>query len=459
MPRLPARFAAVILCFAPLFRERSWRHAEVMLIGAILAPGRRTVAGILRVAGLGRERRFVNYHRLLNRAAWSGRAASRVLLGLLLDTFVPMGPVSFASEAVLPTLGLDDTIERRRGRRIRAKGIYRDPVRSSKGHFVKASGLRWLGLMLLVPIPWAGRVWALPFLTALAPSERYCREQGRRHKTLTDWARQLVLQARRWMPGRDLVLVADSGFAALELLAALVRRGVTCVTRLRLDAALYEPAPPRQPGAVGRPRTKGPRLPTPAAVLADEGTPWRRLTVPGWYGEGERVVEVHSGTAVWRHAGLPVVPIRWVLLRDPGRRFDPQALLCTDPGQDPLQVVRWFVQRWQVEVTFREVRDHLGVETQRQWSDRAIARTTPCLLGLFSIVVLLATRLSHHARLQVSAAAWYHKNRPTFSDTLAAVRRQIWAEQGLVTSRHAAETAKLRPALRDGITYALCHAA
>jgi hypothetical protein len=156
---------------------------------------------------------------------------------------------------------------------------------------------------------------------------------------------------------------------------------------------------------------------------------------------------------------MPVVPIRWVLLRDPSRRFDPQALLCSDLDRDPVQIVRWFVQRWQVEVTFREVRDHLGVETQRQWSDRAIARATPCLLGLFSIVTLLATRLGHHARLRVAAAAWYHKKRPTFADTLAGVRRQFWAEQGLMTSRHSAQTAKLRPALRDGITYALCHAA
>jgi DDE superfamily endonuclease len=450
MLRLPARFAGVILCFAPLFRQRSWRHAQVLLIGAILVPGQRTVTSILRIGGLCRERRFANYHRVLNRAAWSGRAAARVLLGLLLDAFVPTGPV---------LLGLDDTIERRRGKRIGAKGIYRDPVRSSKGHFVKASGLRWLSLMLLVPISWAGRVWALPFLTALAPSERYCREHGRRHKTLTDWARQLVLQARRWMPERALVLVADSSFAALELLASLVRQGVTCVTRLRLDAALYQPAPPRQPKTVGRPRTKGERLPTLAKVLADPTTSWQRVVVPDWYGEGGRVVEICSSTAVWRHAGLPVVPIRWVLLRDPSRRFDPQALLCTDLAQEPLQIVRWFAQRWQLEVTFREVRDHLGVETQRQWSDQAIARTTPCLLGLFSIVTLLATRLNRHTSLQVSTAAWYRKQRPTFADTLAAVRRQVWREQGFLTSRHARQPTKLRPALRNGIIHALCYAA
>jgi hypothetical protein len=451
MPRLPARFAAVSLCFAPLFFQRSWQHAEVLLIGAILAPGQRTVTGILRIAGLARERRFTNYHRILNRAAWSPRAAARLLLELLLDAFAPRGgPL---------VLGLDDTIERRRGKRISAKGIYRDPVRSSHSHFVKASGLRWLSLMLLVPVPWAERVWALPFLTALAPSERYCHAHGRRHKTLTDWARQLVLQARRWLPDRPLILVADSSFAALELLAALVRRDVTCVTRLRLDAALYAPAPPRPPGTIGRPRTKGARLPTLSEVLAATETPWRRVAVPGWYGEGERIVEVHSGTAVWWHAGMPVVPIRWVLLRDPLRRFDPQALLCTDAAQDPLQIVGWFVRRWQLEVTFREVRDHLGIETQRQWSDRAIARTTPCLLALFSIVTLLAARLGPRAHLPVLAAAWYRKKRPTFSDTLAAVRRQIWAEQGLLTSRHAPEDTKLPLALREGIAYALCHAA
>src|SRR5918996_4179051 len=230
MLRLPACFAAVILCFAPLFRQLTWRHAQVLLIGAILVPGQRTVTSILRISGLCWERRFVNYHRVLNRAAWSGRAAARVLLGLLLQAFVPTGPV---------LLGLDDHIERRRGKRIRAKGIYRDPVRSSKGHFVKASGLRWLSLMVLVPVPWAGRVWALPFLTALAPSERYNQTQGRRHKKLTDWGRQLVLPARRWLPGRAIVLVTDSSFAVIEFLAALGRYDIPCVTRLRLDAALY----------------------------------------------------------------------------------------------------------------------------------------------------------------------------------------------------------------------------
>src|SRR4029450_13696582 len=218
---LPARFAAVILTFVPVFlQQRTWRRAELLLIGAILAPRKRTVTSLLRITGPSRERRFTNYHRVLNRVIWDPRAAARLLLSLLIAVFAPTGPV---------VLGIDETIERRRGKRISAKGIYRDPVRSSKSHFVKASGLRWLSLMLLVPIPWAERIWALPFLTALAPSERYCRERGRRHKKLTDWGRQLALQAKRWLPDRALILVADSGFAALELLATLARHGAACV--------------------------------------------------------------------------------------------------------------------------------------------------------------------------------------------------------------------------------------
>jgi hypothetical protein len=419
-------------------------------MGAILAPGRRTVTSLLRITGHSRERHFVNYHRVLSRAAWCPRSGARILLGLLVEAFVPKGPIVMA---------VDDTIERRWGQHIRARGIYRDPVRSSDAHFVKTSGLRWISLMLLAPIPWAGRVWALPFLTALAPSERFCREQGRRHKTLLDWGRQLALQARRWLPGRDLILVTDSGFAALLFLDAMRRGGITTITRLRLDAALYEPAPPRLPGTVGRPRTKGARLPTLSEVLTAESTLWHTVHVPGWYGAGKRLIEITSATAVWRHGGLPVVPIRWVLIRDPQHRFAPQALLCTDLTQDPAQIVSWFVRRWKVEVTFQETRAHLGIETQRQWSDKAIARTTPCLLALFSIVTLLAFQLAPRERRQVVATAWYQKHQPTFSDALAVVRRAIWRDQALVTSRRRGDRTKSRFVLPASWTYALCYAA
>src|SRR3954454_12766841 len=237
-PHPPEPLAAWMGPFLAGLTRPTGRHALVLVAGAILAPGRRTVAAMLRVVGLGQAPTFTNYHRVLNRNRWSGRVAAERLLRLLLAAFAPEGP---------GVVGIDETIERRWGARIGARGISRDRVRSSRGHFVKASGLRWITVMLLAPVPWAGRVWALPFLAALAPSARFARERGRRHKRLTDRARQLLLLVARWLPGRRLVAVADSSHAATGLLAA-VRRRLTVVTRLRLDARLFDPPPPRRPG-------------------------------------------------------------------------------------------------------------------------------------------------------------------------------------------------------------------
>src|SRR5438067_4981245 len=452
METLPREIIRVLRPFEAVFSERVWDWVTVLLVGAILAPGQRTVAAVLRVMGLSDERQFQNYHRVLNRARWSSRELGRRLLVLLVRVFVP------ADATVV--VGLDDTIERRRGAKIAAKGIYRDPVRSSKGHFVKASGLRWVSVQLLARIPWAGRVWGLPFLTVLAPSERHDQERGRRHKTLPTWGRQLIRQLRRWLPERALVVVADSTYAALELLAdaAGLPHPVTVITRLRLDAALYAPAPPRPPGTKGRPRRKGARQPTLAQRLTDPDTAWQPLTVP-WYGGAPAVVEVATGTAVWYHGGLPTVGLRWVLLRAPDGRFEPQALLSTDQAVAPAQIIGWFVRRWQLEVTFHEVRAHLGVETQRQWSDLAILRATPALLGLFSLVTLFAAALLRGQPLPVRQAAWYPKAAPTFADTLALVRQRLWPVTPSFTSPAEPDLVEIPRVLLERLTTTLAFAA
>src|SRR6266545_4825617 len=415
MGALPPEIVRVLRVFEDVFSERVWDWVQVLVVGAILAPGQRTVAAVV-------------------------------------AAFVPNGgPV---------LVGLDETIERRRGAKIAAKGIYRDPVRSSKSHFVKASGLRWISMQLLAEVPWAGRIWGLPFLTVLAPSERYNVEQARRHKTLPEWGRQMIRQLRRWLPDRALVVVADSTYAVLELLAdaAGLPRPVTVVTRLRLDAALYEPAPPREPGTKGRPRVKGERQPTLAARLLDPATVWEALTVP-WYGGGTAHLEVATDTALWYRPGQSPVALRWVLLRDPTGQFEPQALLSTDPTVPPTQIVAWFVARWPLEVTFHEVRAHLGVETQRQWSDLAILRTTPALLGLFSLVTLFAHARLGGQPLPVRQAAWYAKTAPTFSDTLAFVRQQLWPVTVFSTSLSSDEVVEIPRALFDRLTDTLAFAA
>lgn len=448
--KMPTEVARILQPFAAIFTKPVWARAQILLVGAILTTGNRTITSVLAVMGLSDEKHFQNYHRVLNRAVWSSLEASKVLLMILVTIFVPSEPI---------IMGIDDTIERRKGRKITAKGIYRDPVRSSHTHFHKVSGLRWLSIMLLVEIPWANRVWALPFMTTLAPSERYSQQHKSRHKKLTDWARQMLLQIRRWLPGRQLVVVADSSFAALELLDAVQRRSspIHLITRLRLDAALYQPAPPRLPKTMGRPRIKGERLPNLAQVLIDPETKWESIVVNHWYGHKQCRVEIFTGLAVWYHTGLPPVPIRFCLVRDPHGKFQPQALLSTNQDYQPQQILEWFVRRWQVEVTFQEVRAHLGVETQRQWSDLAIARTTPMLLGLFSVVTILAHHLQSTFGWKVRQTIWYSKSFPTFSDALALVRRYCWAGT-FATSPDSAQMVKVPLALferlRDLAVYA-----
>jgi hypothetical protein len=452
MLNLPPSIMTVLMPFAPLFQAKTWRKGPVLLIGTILAPGKRTVTAALRVIGLKDEKHYARYHHILNRAAWSPLSVAKCLLILLIKAFCP--------EDKPLVVGIDETIERRWGAKIAARGIYRDPVRSSESHFVKASGLRWISLMLLARIPWAERVWALPFMTVLAPSERYYETHGRKPKTLTERAQQMLFQLRRWLPHRPLVIVGDNSYAALDLLAACqaLPEPVTFITRLRLDAALYEPAPPY--AGMGRPRKKGKRLPTPQQVLESPETQWTTVEVR-WYDGQTRAMQIASGTAVWYHTGKPVVSIRWVLIRDPQDEYETVSLLCTDSEVVPQQIVEWFVMRWQLEVTFEEARRHLGVETQRQWSDKAIARTTPLLLGLFSWVTL-AAHVLHLSDCPVGTrqTAWYAKPLPTFSDALALVRQQLWtALPTFQTSGEHPDMVKIPRSFFVSLVDTLCYAA
>jgi DDE superfamily endonuclease len=423
MSSLPLEMIVLLAPFAQLFSERVWPHAQVLVVGAILAPGKRTVTSALRVLGLALEVHFTNYHRVVNRAQWSALQAGKLLLGVIVLVLVPPGAAI--------VLGADDTVERRRGRQIKAKGCYRDAVRSSKKHVVRCFGLKWVSMMVLVPVPWAKRVWALPFLAALCWPPKS--PHKRRHKTSVDWVRQMMKQARRWLPERLVVLVVDGGFAAVALAVACGDSQVTLVARLRLDAALYHPPMLPPPGKRGRKPTKGKRQRSLKVWAARSDTPWEELEME-WYGGQRKRLGVFSRTALWYTPGRAPVAIRFVLVRDPEGKLQDAAFLCTDLQAAPAQILHWVVMRWSVEVTFEEARAHLGVETQRQWSDKAIARTTPVLLGLFSLVTVLALHLCPEGRIPVEVTAWYHKPEATFADCLALVRQHLWRARYLVNS-------------------------
>ncbi len=402
--------------------------------------------------GLDNERHFTTYHRVLNRAAWSPLRLSKILLRLLVAAFVPTG-------APL-VLVIDDTLERRYGRRVPYKGRSHDAVRSAAGHTVTTVGIRWLCVCALVRVPWSRRPWALPFLTVPCPTPAASRTLGKgRHRTLPERAEGLVRLVRRWHPGRQIVLVGDSGYGVVALAETCRAHDVTLVARLCLTAALYGPVPPQPQGKPGVKPKKGPRLPTPGAILTDPDTAWQTLEAP-WCGGETKAFEMVSDTALWHRDGEPPVPIRWVLLRDPTGKLKPTVLGCTDQSATPLQIVARYVGRWNIEVTFEESRRHLGVETQRQWTRCAIERTTPCLLGLFSLVALMAHAL-HGASLPTRQSAWYAKGEATFADALAAVRRHLWASHlmNIPPAPGAPDVADSPAALLTSLMEAACYAA
>jgi hypothetical protein len=351
---------------------------------------------------------------------------------------------------------IDETLARCWGPCIRKRGHSRDPLASSKKRSVATSGLRWIVLTLVITPPWTSHPWALPVCSVPAPTPQVSQHLGQRHKTIAQWARQMILGVRRWLPGIDRTVIGDQTGSVVELGNACTRRGVRLIAPLRLDAALYEPAAPREPGTNGRPRVKGQRLPTLAQVLSETKTTWQRIRVR-WYDGRWRVLEVTSSTAVWYRVGQPVLPLRWVLVRDPKGQHDPRAYFSTKPSDRARDIVVAFIQRWTIETTFEESRAHLGFETQRQWSDAAIDRTTPCLLSLYAFITLLAHALYPGGQLPVRATAWYPKRQATFADALAAVRYHLWSVESFSTSPCDTDIVKIPKAWLERLMQSVCY--
>jgi hypothetical protein len=399
--------------------------------------------------GLSHEKRFEKYHRVFNRDRWNSMSGAKILLGLL----VPLLPASFPILIVV-----DDTIERRKGKKIKAKGCYRDAVRSTEKVVVKCFGLKWVCLMLIVPLPWCQRPWALPFMTILASSKKANEARGRKHKTSIDWTMSAVRIISRWLK-RTWILIGDGGFACIHLGHACIKQDVTLVSRLRLDAALYDFAPSPTKGQLGRHREKGERCTSLKQLAGDMTQPWREAEV-NWYGGEKKKIRILSGIHLWYSAGEKPLPIRWVLVINPDKDNEAEAFFSTDLQLAPEQIINWFVLRWNIEVTFFESRAHLGMETQRQWSDRAIVRTTPCLMSLFSLVCLFAIEMLKNQSLPILSTAWYNKkSEATFSDILAFVRRSIWAENYFNDSRFDGEYMKIKPEQWESLLDQLSRAA
>jgi hypothetical protein len=431
---LPQAFVAWMSPFLAAFCQRSRDTAAALAVGALLAIGPRTVTNCLRALGLAEHPSFTAFHRVLNRNVWSGFALARTLLRQLVPVFEPGRPFVI--------IGVDHTLERRRGRRIEPASHFHDAVRSTVKNKVTSRGLRWISAMLLVEVPFAGRIWGLPVLTALTPSKNWCEHHKQRYRPVTEWAERLLLTLHRWLPDRVIVAVMDGEFAAIDLLHRL-RRYMVVITRLRLDACLFDP--PSEYKGRGRYPKKGARQPSLKARITDPATVWKRAVQASrtsWRSGGW--IEYASGTALWYHGGKQPLPsaadasrhidalrasIRWVLVRYPDKRHDTEAFLCTDTQMGPVDVLDCYNRRWSMETTSEEARAHLGVETQRQSSDPAIFRTTPLLFGLYSLVTLYVQQNAERLALSPRRAAWYPKPAATFADALARLRQHVWFER------------------------------
>ena len=422
---LPPELSAVLTPFQNVFTEPTWRKVQVLLIGTILARGRRTVVAALRQMGRSQQSDFSLYHQVLNRARWSRLGASRCLLRLVVHTF--------ARQDGAVKLVIDETLERRWGRRLRYRGHYRDPLASSREQTVAGMGLRWLVVAVVVRLPWTPRPWALTVLTVPAPGPTVSERLGRRHKTIAQRSRQVVRLLRRWLPQARLTLSGDGAYSVVELGLICRSEAVTLVAPLPLDARLFEPPAQRRASQPGRPAKIGPRIQRLNGQRHDLTKPWQRVRVR-WYDQRVRGLAVLTGTALWYRCGLEPLLIRWVLVRDPKQRSESRAYFSTDTAQTPSAILTAAIERWPIEVTFEECRAHLGLQTQRSWSDAASGCSTPLLLGLYSMIVLLAYAQHPDSRMPVQRTGWYPKSHATFADVLACVRRACWGGFGFPTA-------------------------
>ncbi|HEY3329137.1 MAG TPA: transposase, partial [Capsulimonadaceae bacterium] len=421
----PDEIISILSPFASQLSRRSFEHVKVLVTGAILSIGPRTVTGCLRAMGRDDDPQFQKYHRVLRRNAWSSRILSGILLCLLVSRLLGRD-----DEVVV---ALDDTLERRWGRKIKAAAWWHDSARS-KAKAVSSLGLRWVVMALVVKVPWSPHPWSLPFLTVLTYSAKYAERHGKKHKTTIDVAVEMVHCLRRWLPDRRIVVVADGGYAASDLLNACAKLDIVAVTRMKITSQLCAEPDPKPAGKRGPQAKRGKRL----LNLFRQykcmrfKNKWRSAQTKYW--NVERGGLYVSDKCLWDPQNGTPVAIRWVVVHKDKTDHNLLAYMCTDQDALPDQILDWYAMRWSIEVTFQEVRKYLGVEGQRQWSDLAIERSTPTLMGMYSLVTLIAQPHLLKQAASPSATPWYDKQGATFADAIALVRMKIWAAQKLESS-------------------------
>jgi hypothetical protein len=447
--RLPDFAMPVLNTFQPAFSTPTYNRFLVLWLGAILTTGRQTLTNIVRTVRHHATGHVSSYHRVFSQRRWSAWELARLLLTFLLTYVVPTGPVLLAG---------DDTVAERPGPHVFGKARHRDGVRSTHSYTAYRWGHKWVVVSVLVNFPFATRPWALPVLVALYRSPEWARAHGTRHKTPAHLVRLLLGRLVRWFPARQFIFVGDTGYGTSET-ARFCRkhsRHLTLVSKFYRDAALYEPPPPRTHSTIGRPRVKGQKLASPQEVVAQ--TPQRTHLTVAWYGGGTREIEVVTGTGHWYRIGEDLVEVRWVYVHDGTGTHRDEYFFSTDITMRPQQIVECYTRRWSIETTFQECREYLKLESTKGYCQTTVLRLTPCLLGLYTAIVLLYLQLPKTAST-LGAVCWRGKSTVTFSDMVTCVRRALWEQWVFHTQDDPQEFSKLSRSLQETILYGLAPAA
>lgn len=403
--------------FSIALTEPTYRRLLILAIAAVLTTGCRTVSNLLRTVQALVSGHASSFHRVLSRRRFNSWILARLLIGYILNHFVPDGPVQLAG---------DDTVDQHRGPHVFGKACHRDAVRSSHSHLIHRWGHKWVVVAILVKFPFAFRCWALPVLVALYRSREDNKKSGIRHKTPCELMRQLLAVLIHWFPEKTFVFAGDGGFGTHPLARFCYRHRsrVTLISRFYPTANLYEAPPAVGRRRIGRPRVRGKKLPAPQAVVARS----RRIKLSvAWYGGKRRRVEVVSGTGHWYKAGHPLVPVRWIYVHDCSGTHRDDYFFTTDLTMNPQAIIEGFTQRWSIETTFQEMRAYLKVDTTRGWCRSTVLRAAPLLFGLYSVIALLYAELPARWRRQ-AGVAWTGKATITYSDAITVVRRWLWED-------------------------------
>jgi hypothetical protein len=446
---IPTWAMPVWAMFRPAFATPTSHRFLVLVFAAVLTTGRRTVTNLLRTAREKAPGHMSSYHRVFSQRRWSAWVLARALITFLLDRVVPPGPVLLAG---------DDTVTEHPGPCVFGKGRHRDGVRSTHSYTAYRWGHKWVVVSVLIKLPCATRPWALPILVALYRPPEWDRLHGRRHQTPAHLARLLLARLMRWFPQHHFIFVGDSGYGTSETarFCSKHHRSLTLVSKFSGDAALDAPPPPRTRRTMGRPRVKGQKLASPQEVVANTTTRTRLMVA--WYGGTMRDIEVATGTGHWYRSGEARVEVRWVYVHDCTGTHRDEYFFTTDRGMGPKQIVECYTQRWSIETTFQECREYLKLESPKGYGQQTVLRFTPCLFGLYTIIVLLYLQLPRPLST-LSTVFWRGKATVTFSDMMTGVRRVVWEQWCFHTQADPQEFSKLSQALQDTILYALAPAA